>query len=435
MAHNLQELAAQAEAVATACSRKAWAALELKSGSQIWTDYSAEASAAGLSLGQRSLAITLLYEKIGAEGAARLVASTLGEARSVAAHWVQLCVDCISSFGPGGGLGPKMLILGIMREMACSTGEEAELISAIASGSDAFEARVGHAFELLAAKLCPTADPLASSRGAAFENKKNVIKELVVMACYNEFRAEIMSAALHDPVEEAWMGWSSALSELLLSSSGSKLESDKAMALFRSMGSDGGLDSPILAWAASRNSLQAAVKYAREGLWTDALFAVRSMPPSEQSLCFGEQAQSFANAADLWRRSLDNAEAKGGPSGRATRLRELHKQLRHKGALMAGEGSGAIIATQIRPLGDKSFERSICWLAWPQGFAQALRDSPQGLQAGHVEWARRMHGLILKDIGHGHPDLGDSAGAVLEALDLELAAPFIPASKRARPSL
>lgn len=431
-----QTLAAQADAAAKACSDKAWALLGSSNPPDIWPIYQAEISGVGLSVAQRALAVLLLLEKLGAEGSARLFAMPDDDARAAALHWAKISTSCAANFGASEGFGPKMFILGAMREIARAAGDESGLASAMASGADNLAKRMADVFEALAAKLSTSASPTAGDRGVAHEHKMTVIGEFTKMSQSNEFKSDWISASVHVPIDAAWMGFYSNLSELIRNSSGSEQESESNLASFRAMISDGGLASPILAWAAARNFFEVAVKYARDGLWGEALSAVESMPATDRQLTFDEQAKSFANAAELWRRTLVNAESSGGALGRAERLRELQRHLQHKGVLMSGEGTGPVIPTQIRPLGDKSFERSICWLAWPQGFAQALREFPKGLQPEHVEWTRRIHGVILDAIGEkGHAKLADSAGAVLEALDLELAAPSCSTNKRSRHSL
>lgn len=176
MSQTTQTLAAQADAAAKACSDKAWALLGSSNPPDIWPIYQAEISGAGLSVAQRALAVLLLLEKLGAEGSARLLAMPDDDARAAALHWAKMSTSCIGIFGASEGFGPKMFILGAMREIARAAGDEAGLTSAMASGAEDLAKRMADVFEAMAAKLSTSASPKVGDGGVAHEHKMTVIR-------------------------------------------------------------------------------------------------------------------------------------------------------------------------------------------------------------------------------------------------------------------
>lgn len=425
-----QQMAAQAQAVAQSCSKQALSSMGREDAPSLYDAFNAEALAAGLGLGQRGLAVMLLIERLGADAAAMLLDASPGQAGGILALWARGVDELGFSRG---GYAPKMLLLGAMQKLAEAAGQTFEPSSCQA---DAKRQRHG-ALEAIAVGL-PTQGSV--TRGQAASPQQVIVDFLETLRLDVEFQREAQAAFIHhrsveelrhclsggqwDERDSCLLAWDETAASLLkhLSTHPEDAEDFGRMALAEAPA------SRMSSWSASRDFLGAASRSAANGQWDAALLAVEALGGSREAVV-AAQAATFAAAAQRWRTTLEKAEA---GQGRLPRLAALEKDLKHKGLMMSGERLGSKAEGSARFLNDgKSLERALAWLASPEHFVQALRDCPGGAHADHLQWTRRMHQLVQKELAiHGHDKLCSAASSVLESLEIELAAPPSQALRR-----
>ena len=430
-----QQMADQAQAVAQSCSKKAWDAMGREDAPSLYDAFQDEALAAGLGLGQRALAVMLLIERLGTDAAALLLDASPGQAGGILEVWARGVDELGFSRG---GYAPRMLLLGAMQRQAEAAGQAFEPSSCQAAAK-----RQRHgALEAIAAGL---STQRSATRGQAASPQQAIVDFLETLGLDVEFYREAQAGLIHhrsleeirhcllggqwDERDSCLLAWDQTAASMLnhFSAHPEEAEDFGRMALVEAP------ESLMSSWSASRDFLGAASRSAANGQWEAALLAVDALGASREAVV-AAQAATFAAAAQRWRSTLEKAEA---GQGRLPRLAALEKDLKHKGLMMSGERLGFKAEGSTRFLNDgKSLERALAWLASPEHFVQALRDCPGGAHADHLQWTRRMHQLVQKELAiHGHAKLCSAASAVLESLEIELAAPPFKALPLRRRSL